>query len=61
MLSVLLKKWTFDSNYEKGLFLNRDSLDMICAPYVVEEQAAKSESVFTALIYIYSRAKLKKR
>ena len=26
----------FDSNYEKALVLNRKSLDMICAPSVVE-------------------------
>ena len=33
--------WIFDSNYEKSLVLNRASLDMICAPSVCEEQAAK--------------------
>ena len=26
--------WIFDSNYEQSLILNRESLDMICAPYV---------------------------
>ena len=41
--------WIFYSNYEKELFLNRESLDMICAPYVGEEQAAKFETVFTAV------------
>ena len=35
--------WIFDSNYEKSLVLNRASLDMICAPSVIEEQAAKFE------------------
>ena len=30
-------KWIFDSNYEKALVLNRESLDMICAPSVGEE------------------------
>ena len=50
----------FDSNYDKALVLNMSSLDMICAPSVGEEQAAKFESVFTAVIKIYSRAKLKK-
>ena len=34
-------KWIFDSNYEKSIVLNRASLDMICAPSVGEEQAAK--------------------
>ena len=52
--------WIFDSNYEKSLVLNRESLEMICAPSVGEEQAAKFEPVFTAVKYIYSRAQLKK-
>ena len=42
-------KLIFESNYEKALVLNRESLDMICAPSVGEEQAAKFESVFTAV------------
>ena len=29
--------WIFDSNYEKALVLNRESLDMICALSVGEE------------------------
>ena len=29
--------WIFDSNYKKSLVLNRESLDMICAPSVDEE------------------------
>ena len=53
-------KWIFDSNYEKSLVLNRASLDMICTPFVGEEQAAKFESVFTAVRYMYSRSQLKK-
>ena len=28
--------WIFDSNYERALFLNKASLDMICAPSVGE-------------------------
>ena len=50
----------FDSNYEKALVLNRESLDMICASSVGEGQAAKFESVFTAVRYIYSAVQLKK-
>ena len=53
-------KLIFDSNYEKSLVLNRESLDIICAPSIREEQATKFESVFTAVRYIYSRAQLKK-
>ena len=50
----------FDSNYEKALVLNSSSLDMICAPYVGEEQDAIFETVFTAVRYIYNGAQLKK-
>ena len=52
--------WLFDSNYEKSLVLNRSSLDIICTPYVGEEQDAIFESVFTAVRYIYYRGQLKK-
>ena len=33
--------WVFDSNYEKSLVLNRESLDMICTPSVGAEQVAE--------------------
>ena len=52
--------WIFDLNYKKALVLNRESLDMICAPSVGEEQAAKSETLFAAVRYIRSDAQLKK-
>ena len=52
--------WIFDSNYEKALVSNRASLEMIFTPSVGEEQDAIFESVFTAVIYIYSRGQLKK-
>ena len=52
--------WIFDSNCKKAFVLNRVSLDMICAPYFDEEQATKSETVFTAVRYILSAAQLKK-
>ena len=29
---IIVGGWIFDSNYEKSLVLNRESLDMICAP-----------------------------
>ena len=38
--------WIFYSNYERALVLNRASLDMICAPYVGEEQNAIFEKSF---------------
>ena len=44
--------WKFDSNYEKSLVLNRESLDMIFASYVGEEQVADFETVFTSVRYI---------
>ena len=52
--------WIFDSDYEKSLVLNRALLDMICAPSVGEEKAAKFELLFTAVICICSVAQLKK-
>ena len=52
--------WIFDSKYKNALFLIMASLDMICAPSVVEEQAAKFETVFTTVRYIRSAAQLKK-
>ena len=52
--------WIFDSKYEKALVLNRASLDMICALYFGEEQAAKFELVLTEVRYILSEAQLKK-
>ena len=39
--------WKFDSNYKKSLVLNRESLDMICAQSVGEEQVANIETLFT--------------
>ena len=36
----------FDSNYKKELALNRESLDMICAPYIGEEQVAEFQTLF---------------
>ena len=48
----------FDSNYNKALVLNRELLDMICAPSVGEEQSAKFETVFAAVRYIRFDAQL---
>ena len=52
--------WIFDSDYKKLLVFNRESLDMICAQSVGEEEAAIFETVFAALRYIRSDAQLKK-
>ena len=46
--------WIFDSNYKIELVLNRESLDMICAPSFGGEEVYKSETVFTAVRYIFS-------
>ena len=46
----------FESNYEKELVLNRESLKIICDPSIGEEQAAKFETLFTAVRYIRSAA-----
>ena len=39
MLSVLLETGYLTQTMKKELFINRASLDMICAPYFAEEQA----------------------
>ena len=52
--------WIFDSNYKKALFRNRESLDMICAQYVGEEEAAEFEKLFSSVRYICFDAQLKK-
>ena len=46
----------FDSNYKKTLVLNRESLDIICDPFVGEEEFAEFETVFNAGRYIFSIA-----
>ena len=51
--------WIFDSNYEKPLVLNRASFDIICAPFVGEEQDSIFEKTFTAVRYIFNEEKLK--
>ena len=51
--------WIFDSNYEKALVLNRESLDMICAPSIGVEQVTEFETVSTAVRCILSAAKSK--
>ena len=52
--------WIFDSNYEKALVLNKEYLDMICAPYVGEKQVDTFERVFCAEGYILSTEHLYK-
>ena len=51
--------WIFDSNDERALVLNKASLDMIFAPSVGEEQAAKFDKVYYAVRYILNEEKLK--
>ena len=48
--------WIFESNHEKTLLLNRELLDIICAPSVGEEKVAEFETVFTDVRYIFSTA-----
>ena len=52
--------WIFDSNYERALVLNKASLDMICAPSIVEEQAAKFENFYYAVRYIFNEENWRK-
>ena len=48
--------WIFDSNYERALFFNKESLDMVCAPSIGEEQAARFEKVYYAVSFISNEA-----
>ena len=52
--------WIFDSNYERAFVFNKESLDMISAPSIGEEQAARFEKVYYAVRFISNEAKLKK-
>ena len=52
--------WIFNSNYEKSLVLNRESLNMICAPSIGEEEVDEFEIVFTDVGCIWSTAHLNK-
>ena len=52
--------WIFESNYEIAPVLNSESLDIICAPSVGEEQFATFETDFCSVRYIRSTAHLKK-
>ena len=45
----VVEYWIFDSNHEKELVLNRESLAVICAPSVGKEQVSEFETVFTAV------------
>ena len=51
--------WIFDSNYERALVLNKESLDIICALSVGEEQTERFEKVYYAVRYILNEEKLK--
>ena len=52
--------WIFDSNYERALVLNKESLDMIFATSIGEEQAARFEKVYYAVRFISNESKSKK-
>ena len=56
----VVRYWIFDSNYNRALVLNIESLDMICAPSVVKEKFTVFQTLFTAVRYIFSDARLKK-
>ena len=43
----VVQYWIFESNYKISLLLNRESMDMICAPSVGEEQVTVFETLFS--------------
>ena len=57
---IVVGYWIFDSNHKKTLVLNSELLDMIFAPSVGEEQVAVFETEFTAVVYLFSIAHLRK-
>ena len=60
MLLVLLETGYLNQTMKKHLSLIGNHRTRFCTPSVGEEKAAKFESVFTAVRYIYSQAQLKK-
>ena len=46
---IVVGYWIFESKYERAIVLNRELLDMICAPYVGEELVAAFETYFCAV------------
>ena len=52
MISVLLEVGYLTQIYERALVLNKESLDMICASSVGEEQAACFEKVYYSVRFI---------
>ena len=44
--------WIFELNYERALVLNREYLNVICAPSVGKEEMTTFETVFCAVRYI---------
>ena len=56
----VVRYWISDSKYERALLLNRESLDMICAQSVNEEEVATFETDFGAVGYICLTSHLKK-
>ena len=56
----ILGCWVFDSNYKKAFCLTQELLDLICSPFIEEEQVATFQSVFYAVRYIWSPINLKK-
>ena len=51
---------TFESNYERALVINRESLDMVCSPSVGEKEVATFETSFCGVVFICSTTHLKK-
>ena len=56
----VVEYWIFESNYKRALVLNIESLGVICAPSVFEEQVTEFETVFYSLRCIFSTVHLNK-
>ena len=52
--------WIFDSNYEKALFLTKESFYIICSPSIFEEKGLMFQAVFYAVIFIWAPININK-
>ena len=60
MIAVLLGTEYLTQTMKKAVVISKKSLGIICAPYICEEQVSMFLTLFYAVKYICSTAKLKK-
>ena len=58
---IIVGHWIFDSDYKKTLCLTQEYLDIICSPYIDEEQVATFQSILCCYIHFDTNSSLKRR